>query len=253
MAIETGEMTGEPGFVPEMWRNWANYMPSAGRGFGHDIIEHGLMTQTGAFDEEVAAHGAILFTTNFLNTEPRRFFTPAESLASGMSSQFKESTVDYIREAPKHRGVSWDERRQIKEFALEYVAKIAKEWYDEAYTDYCTKDEVCDNYPCGETLFCVGACQDPCDCEECNNPFEGRESFRKIFGWMLYGYGRAKRGYKGEQWTAYQMKKEIETVSERAMKNFREYADTGATFIMRLDFNETEVTIKPTRDPYGEW
>lgn len=256
MQIVTGEDTGTPGFVPEMWDNWSNYMPSAGAGFGHDIIEHGLMKQTGAFDEEVAAHGAVLFTTNFLNYLDRGWYSPAEGLASGMPSQFRESTVGYIREAPKHRGVSWDERRQIVEFAREYVGHMAKEWHGEASNwtnEDCTKNEVCENSPCNGSLICAGDCQPPCECDECNNPFEGREAFRLILGWMLFGFSRAKATYKGESWSAFMLREAVEKESEKAMRNFSEYTDSGAIFTMRLDLESEEVTIKPPRDIYGEY
>jgi hypothetical protein len=238
MQIETGEDTGFAGFVPEMWRNWENYMPSAGAGFGHDIIEH-LGEQTGAFDEELAAHGGVLFTTEFLATENAHpIYTPAQSLASGMaSSQWQESTVDHIRNPPRAR-LSWDERRELKEFVLEYVEAMAKEWKDEKGRD-CYECETNDETDDDGEPTCV-----------CVNPFEGKEAFRRIFGWMLYGYARAKRTYKGENFKAYQMKKEVEKVSEKAMQNFGDYADSGAVFTMRLDFNRVEVTIKAPRDIY---
>lgn len=257
MQIVTDDDSGMAGFVPEMWQNWSNYRPSFGLGFGHDVIEHGLMKQTGAFDEEVAAHGAILFTTDFLGyMSGSMFYTPAEGLASGMSSQFRESTVGYIRTPPKHYGVTWEERRKVVEFAYEYVGHMAKEWHLEASNwtnEDCTKDAVCENSPCGDSLICKGDCQPACECDECNNPFVGREAFRLILGWMLYGYSRAKAAYKGESWSAFMLKKAVETESEKAMKNFSEYAGSGAIFTMRLNLNSEEVTIKPPRDIYGEW
>jgi hypothetical protein len=236
MQIETHDDSGIVGFVPVMWGTWTNYLPSSGQGFGHDIIEHGACgKQTGAFDEELAAHGAVLFTTEFLATENAHpIYTPAQSLASGMaSSQYQESTVNYIREPPKHRGISWDERRQLKEFAVEYVGAMMLEYAREV-NDRCYCDE-------GE-----------CDCERIN-PFEGKDAFRRIFGWLLYGYSRAKRTYKGDCCGAYNLKKEIDRESKKAMGHFSEYADSGAIFTMRLDLNTEEVTIKPPRDIYGEW
>jgi hypothetical protein len=233
MKVVTDDDSGMVGFVPEEFEGWSNYRPSAGLGFGHDVIEH-LGKQTGAFDEELAAHGGILFTTNFLLSQPSSpIYTPAQSLASGMPYQFKESTVDHIREAPKRAPISWNEYREIREFAAEYVRAMRKEWDDENKYQH----QMCE----------------PGNCECDPNPFKGREARKRILGWLAYGYARAKREYKDNRWQALALKHEIDTVTGRAIQHYSEYADSGAIFTMRLDLEECEVKITEPRNLYGEW
>lgn len=225
------------GIVLDAFSRWENYNPTFGAGLGHDIIEHDLKNETGAFDEELAAHGAVLFTTEFLSAIPYPTWgTPALNLASGMASfQFQESTVDHIRTPPKARGVDRYEVRQLKEFAFEYIQAMIKEW----------KNERSNCYDCDETEG-NGECV-------CVNPFEGKDAFRRIYGWLKFGYARAKRKYKDRPCLAFALKNEIDEVTKRESAALAEYVDSGVEFKMRLDLENCEVKIIYPRETREYW
>jgi hypothetical protein len=211
---------GFEGLVPNIHRNWPNYNPSDGFAVAHDIMEHGTK-ETGAFDEEMAAHGGYLFVRRFGTFIPNMLFTTERALAGGMGRQYQESTIGYIREPKKAYGLTKQEIKDIEFFATKYRKELCKDWKLEI-NEYEDEDEDEGNIPC---------------------PFDSDEDWDKLVGWMKYGYARAKRRWKDDG-LAYALFQSIERELIREAHTLKIYLDSNMEFTLCLDAENGVAKVK---------
>lgn len=216
--VQEDEEHGGCGPVPFMFSNWTNFSPALFN--AHDILEHGTQ-ETGAFDEELAAHGGYLFVRNFGTVYPSNNYTTEQSLSSGLARQYQESTSE-VREPRKFYGLTKLEIEQIESFAVGYREGMVKDWKDEI--DY---DE---DY------------NEPC-------PFEDEVIWTRLVGWLKYGYARAKRRYKNDWGMAWALFENLDKLLTSQRAFLEQYADTGAVLTLALDYDNGYARLLEPRYP----
>jgi hypothetical protein len=209
------ENHGGAGILPNIHRNWINYSPSVGvAGLAHDILEHGS-NETGAFHEEIAAHGSWFFVR--LLTGHVDVWSSCESVAaSGMAEQWAESRTDYIPEPPKVFFLSPDENDMLDEFLPKVRRELAKQ-YSKEYSDFDLEPKC---------------------------PYTTNETWPKMVNWYKYGYARAKRRYRGNDDIAYLLFRNVTKTIENNWEELKQYCDSGRKFTLVLDLDYGDVELR---------
>lgn len=222
LIVEEDYESGIVGLVPKIYKDWTNYMPSSSFGLAHDLLEHSGK-QTGAIDEEFAAHGAYLFVRDFGKHYSGNINT---NLATGISRQFTESTID-IRPAPKAYGLSIEDSNRLDAFLSLHSSAVERDWISD-YAPSVMYDE---------------------DDEAPTCPFSDDETWERICGWIRSGYARAKRRFKNDKGTAYFLFQNIQNVVEKELPSWQitECVNTDVEFTLSMDYESGWVEV---RKPY---
>lgn len=211
--MESNLEYGGVGIVPLMFadKGWESYLPTAGFGLAHDILEHGA-NQTGTLFQEFEALGAILFVRGWC--VPEGYYAGkcwGEQLDSQVISDFQ--TADYqgddsLLEVPNYPkfSISWDDKKRFKKFFATMKKGVIDLWESEVNQGLDDDDEY-------------------------KRPNWFLENWQAVETAFMFGYYKAKRRYKDFYiWSAF---KAIENEANHKQKWLENFADSGAIFTLK--------------------
>jgi hypothetical protein len=214
--VVTDQETGECGILPNIFRSWSNYSPAIGvGGLGHDLLEHGTR-ETGAFHQEVAAHGGYGFI-RLLSGHLDHYGNNAYNVTIGFARSWRDSTYAGIADPPKMIILSKIEHEQIDNLFAEARVHAINEWAAEQWS----LDGIV---------------------PEC--PYTDIENWSKIIQWFKYGFARAKKRFKGNSYAAWKTFGKIGDVIDKNWDNLVEHADTGREFTLVIDYDNGDAWLR---------
>lgn len=213
------ENFGDAGILPDIHQNWVNFNPAVSvRSLAHDVIEHGTL-ETGAFHEEIAAHGSYFFVRLLTGHVDSQIFLPHEQIAaSGMSDQWKESSLDYIPELPYRYTLDSDVEEMLDEFLPRLRAALAREW------SQCLESKEYDT--------------------ERRCPYTTNETWPRMVEWYKYGYARAYRSFRGDDDIAYRLFRNVSELMEEKWPELVSYENSDREFVLAMNYRTGDAELR---------
>lgn len=212
--VSNREMGGE-GIVPNIFKNWSNYMPTGDFGIGHDLIEHSTK-ENGFVWQELVAFGAILYVRNWgIYIRNNGIFKgdaiteQAKALAWEMPNVFRDSETEIeFPEMPKYK-LTREEKQKLRYFMHTFRTEANKAFDSEEETEL------------------------------------DAETFDKIENVIGYGFAKAKKRYsQHDVYNVFHMKELIQNEVKRRWNTLCEYTDSGVEFTLSYDIANGHCEIR---------